>query len=411
VINFSHIAQSGKLAESTTSNLLSATYDWIVIDQIEDPEITEKDFDDLLGRLRGQTTYQGDDETMPTSGPRWMVLMCNPTRNWVYRRLVKPLQDREHGMTNSNEMVDEETGEPLVQLFEGSTYENADNLPADFIRALESAYKGQMRERFLNGLWGAYEGLVYPQYNPTVHVIEHESMIEYYDDLCTRGFVPPIVEAYDHGLAVPACYAIGFVDDSGNVSVLDGFYEKEKTINELATMIKATRERYGLIQDDAETGPRILADPSIFRRTTGNTRTVGTTVSGLFREQKIQMIRGNNDIMNGIAKVQAYLSTDLFHINPYTLGVGSPRLFFSNKCDWVDREIVDYYWKKNSAGDYEDVPSDNNDHAMDMLKYLLTNRPRVAIRIERPPPVPRKYLSWRERDIATADARGHRYGR
>jgi hypothetical protein len=47
VINFSHIAQSGKLAESTTSNLLSATYDWIVIDQIEDPEITEKDFDDV----------------------------------------------------------------------------------------------------------------------------------------------------------------------------------------------------------------------------------------------------------------------------------------------------------------------------------------------------------------------------
>jgi hypothetical protein len=56
-VNFRYIQQGGKSNESSTSNLLSATYDWIVVDQIEDPEITEKDFLDLLGRLRGQTPY------------------------------------------------------------------------------------------------------------------------------------------------------------------------------------------------------------------------------------------------------------------------------------------------------------------------------------------------------------------
>jgi len=192
VINFSHIQQSGKQHESTTSNLLSATYDWIIIDQIEDPEIVEKDFNDLLGRLRGQTVYQGDDETMPTSGPRWMIAMCNPTRGWVFRKLVKPLKDREIGIRNPDLLVDEKSQEPIIELFEGSTYDNAANLPADFITTLESSYKGQMRSRFLLGEWGAYEGLVYPQYSVETNVIKYEVMLGYYDTLTAMGIIPTI---------------------------------------------------------------------------------------------------------------------------------------------------------------------------------------------------------------------------
>ena len=408
-INFSHIMQGGKQAESSTSNLLSATYDWIVVDQVEDPEITEKDFDDLMGRLRGQATYQGDDETMPSSGPRWMILMCNPTRNWVYRRLVKPIQDQLNGIPNPLSLIDEQSGESIVELFEGSTYENRNNLPDDFIRGLETTYKGQMRNRFLLGEWGAYEGLVYPQYDPNIHVVDHNKMMEYYDDLCARGFIPTLLEAYDHGIASPACYGIGFVDDNNIVFLLSGFHEKEKTVKELAKNIKRTREQFGIDTGDTENPPKVLADPSIFRRTTGNSRTVGTTVSGMFREEQVIMVRGNNDILNGIAKVQSYLSVDDALINPFTDGVGSPRLFFSNQCNWVDREIVDYYWKKDSGGEYEDTPTDRNDHAMDMLKYMLTNRPRVAIRIVQRPSVPPKYLGWREREGASLDVRNHRY--
>jgi hypothetical protein len=73
IINFRYIQQHGKGQESTSSNLLSATYDWIVVDQLEDPEIQEKDFLDLLGRLRGNATYSGDDPTMPSTGPRWFL--------------------------------------------------------------------------------------------------------------------------------------------------------------------------------------------------------------------------------------------------------------------------------------------------------------------------------------------------
>ena len=37
-INFRYVAQRGKETEESKSNLLSATYDWIIVDQLEDPE-------------------------------------------------------------------------------------------------------------------------------------------------------------------------------------------------------------------------------------------------------------------------------------------------------------------------------------------------------------------------------------
>jgi phage terminase large subunit len=144
VINFRYIAQQNKNGESSTSNLLSATYDWILVDQVEDPEISQKDFNDLLGRLRGSAVYEGDDDTMPRTGPRWMMLLCNPTRNWVYRKLIKPLHDYKRGIMNPDLLIDVNTGEPMIELFEGSTYTNKENLPEDFIQTLEAAYKGDI---------------------------------------------------------------------------------------------------------------------------------------------------------------------------------------------------------------------------------------------------------------------------
>jgi hypothetical protein len=47
--------------ETSSSNLLSATYDWIVVDQIEDPEITEKDFLDFLVVCVVVLNMSGDD--------------------------------------------------------------------------------------------------------------------------------------------------------------------------------------------------------------------------------------------------------------------------------------------------------------------------------------------------------------
>lgn len=407
IINFRYIAQQGKNTESSTSNLLSATYDLIIVDQLEDPEISYKDFLDLLGRLRGNARYVGDDPTMPASGPRWFVGLCNPTRNWVYKKIVKPLQDRKVGIPNADLLVDVE-GNPIIELFEGATHTNAANLEDDYIATLESSYQGQMRERYLLGQWGAFEGLVYSMYNPVIHVLSRGDMLGHLDKLISRSYVPTWIESYDHGIASPSCYSLAFVDDDNNVFDLDGFYEKEMTIEQLAKRIKGIREKYGHLIDDAELQP-VLADPAVLRRTSGNAKTVGVSVAGMFAELGIRMSRANNDILSGIAKVQSYLSIDAAHKNPITGTYGGPRLFFCADQHWIDQEIVDYMWKRDTSGEYEDKPNDRADHAMDRIKYMLTNRPRIAMFKPPKPKLPPRYMRWGEYESEQKSKRQHRY--
>lgn len=409
VINFRYVQQHGKSGEGSSSNLLSATYDWIIVDQMEDPEIQEKDFLDLLGRLRGDAHYEGDDPTMPPTGPRWFIGLCNPTRNWVFRKLIKPLKDFELGIMNPDLIMDEDTGKPAIELFEGSTYTNKENLEDDYIKTLEAAYKGQMRQRYLLGKWGAFEGLVYPQYSAATHLLPKDAIVDYFARQIRDGLMVEIIEAYDHGIASPACYGLGFTDAFGNAFLMDGFYEPELSPEKIANKIKDCRSKIEREVGFTPTYRPILADPQIFRRGSGTTQTVGVTVAGLLREEKIVCTRANNNIVSGIAKVQSYLEIDPTHVHPITGAMGAPRFFVSNELGWFDQEIVDYYWKKDTAGEYEDVPNDRKDHAMDMTKYFFTHRPRISLFKIRETKLPPKFLRWNEMNDKPRNARRHRH--
>ena len=149
--------------------------------------------------------------------------------------------------TNDNGVMtldEEKLPTPIIELFEGSTYENKDNLEPDFIKTLEASYHGQMRDRFLMGQWASYEGLVYPDFSEMTHVMSHHSITEYYKKLVASGANITYLEGYDYGLAVPYCYLCGFVDDLGNVFLLDGGYQKEVPIDMQILKIKECRNEY-----------------------------------------------------------------------------------------------------------------------------------------------------------------------
>lgn len=400
-INFRYVQQQGKSNEQSTSNLLSATYDLIIVDQIEDPGITYKDFIDLLGRLRGKTLYAGNDPTMPRSGPRWFIPLTNPTRNWVYKRIVKPVHEYlQYGRIsddllcerdeNDRPILDDE-GKPtlIIDIFEGSTYENKENLDEDFIKTLESTYRGQMRSRFLLGEWGAYEGLVYPDFNEAVHGVGFNTMYDYYNRLTALGYDVQWVAGYDYGIAVPSCFLLAFVDPMGNVCIIDGFYEKEMLISEQRKKIADICNKYEVeYQLSSGRVKRLIpwADPAIFRRGPGGSKTVGKSVAEMFRDTevdapKIMMQRGNNNIQNGIAKVQSYMAIVEMHQNPFTENYGAPHFYYNEELEFIADEINDYIWKPaaaNSADEKADEPRDGNDHACDTIKYMLSRMPKIA---------------------------------
>lgn len=394
-VHFRYIQQRSSGGESGTSNLLSATYDLIIVDQMEDPEIVEKDFDDLLGRLRGNTPYSGNDPTMPPTGPRWMLLACNPTRNWFYTRLVKPLKDfEETGERNDKMMVDPDTGKSIVDLFEGSTYTNAHNLGTDYIKTLEIAYQGQMRDRYLLGLWAAYEGLVYPEYDPKIHRVRHTEVERIFRRMRASGWKPTLVAGYDYGLAVPSCFILGFVDSDGNIFLVDGFYKPETSIAWQTQKIYEIMHLWNF-DPDIET---IFADPAIFKRGAGDKQLVGKTVAGMFADNGITMLRGNNDILNGIQKIKSYLYVSAYHRHFVTGVSGAPHIYLSDKLDWLEQELGNYYWKRDVQDDVQDRPQDKNDHALDALKYALSNEVDIATFVGKPD-APRQYMYWSEFEL------------
>lgn len=414
-INFRYMQQQSRGDEAATSNLLSATYDWIVVDQIEDPEIVHKDFLDLMGRLRGSTPYTGNDPTMPNTGPRMMILTCNPTRNWVYKKLVHPFHMfKQNGLVTPDlivlrdkdgKVIRDVGGKPnlLLDIVEGSTYENAHVLEPDVIQGLESTYTGQMKERFLLGRWAAYEGLVYPQYNDVLHSVEHDDIVGLFDDLSDRGYLVPLIDGYDFGIAVPSCYIIAFVDDDGNVIIMDGFYKSEYGILEQAEKIRQIRNKWGMNQDQD-----CWADPNIFKRYGGNSGNVNETVASQFANLGVPMRRGNNDILGGIVKVGSYLAISRFHRNPFSGNFGAPHLFVSRNLSWWIDEIGGYYWDKDTKGERDDRPNDRNDHAMDTTKYMLTKLDALA----RPDPRYNQevgYLKWMEHEIPNFAGRKWRH--
>lgn len=410
-VNFRYVAQQGKQEEQTSSNLLSASYDFIGLDQAEDPEITYKDFLDLMGRLRGsaalnydiaQHLYEQDGinnpKDLPSTGPRQFVITANPSRNWIYREIVRPIQVYQSlGIKQPNLLVDK-NGDPIVELFEGSTYANKDNLPADYIEGLENTYKGQMRQRYLMGEWGAFEGLVYPQFDLTQHVVPHEWVLRHLNEQIKAGRRIRLLEAYDHGIVSPSCYLLGFSDSAGRTFVVDGYYSKESTIEHTAKAIRGLRALYSAFGVSFQ--EMMYADPAVFRRTSGSSKTIGVTVADLFlNDYGIMMQRGNNDIMNGVAKIQVYLSPSQFQTHPVSGNLDAPYLYVSDKCDFFINEMSDYYWKRNPKGEYEDEPQDSNNHAMDALRYMLTDRPAPApLIISDINDMLTPYLKWRERE-------------
>lgn len=370
---FGYLVQQGS-DNNSTSNVLSATFDWALVDQVEDPGIVYKDFTDLLGRLRGSTKYEGSDPTMPKTGPRWLMLLCNPTRNWVYKKIIAPLKRYEDtGIITDELLWDTEKNELLIGVVEGSTYENRNNLPEDFIRTMEMTYKGQMRDRFLLGKWEGYEGLVYPMFDINTHVLPHEWIVDYLYKLRQLHNVP-VIEGFDYGLAVPSAYGFLFSDNDNNIFLLDGYYDKEKTPDFIAKSIENIRKSYNFDASNAN----IIADPAIFKRTVLENNKTLSLADIFYDKYFIRMIPGQNDINNGITKVTSYLSIQNYHKNPMTGNYGAPHLYISDKCQWFIDEITDYYWKKDKNDESVDIPQDKNDHAMDMLKYSLTYAPDVA---------------------------------
>lgn len=189
-------------------------------------------------------------------------------------------------------------------------------------------------------------GLVYPEFDEQVHVIEPFPLPPEWQDMIS----------IDPGLNNPLSahwYAVDFDD---NVYVVYEHYEAGRDIDYHSSRIKEICQKLGW-HTDAKGRIHALIDSAAKQRTLGSVK----SVVELFYEREILVNPDvEKDLFSGIARVKSYLKQDN----------GLPNLYIFANCVHLISEIKGYYWGTG------DVPRKADDHSLDEMRYYLMTRPK-----------------------------------
>lgn len=233
-------------------------------------------------------------------------------RNWIYQEFVQR-QRRNY------------------RVLKGSTFDNI-FLDAEFVAGLKEAYAGDFALQELYGEFVAFEGLIYPEFDPRVHR---------YTTLVDTSRFKRIVAAQDWGFTNPGVLLIGGEDGDGRLHVFHEEYQRQRRIEEWAS---AAKQLYDTYRFDT-----VYCDPS------------EPDYIDAYRAAGVPAVQANNSVNPGIQAVRQRL---------VVRGDGNPRLFVHSSAANTLAEFEQYQWAEHRGEGYKDMPLKANDHAMDTLRYM-----------------------------------------
>ncbi len=247
----------------------------------------------------------------------------------------------------------------------------ADNpfLPKSEIKLLETALDSSALDARKFGRFSEGAGLVYPEFDESVHVIEPFAVPKEWQEIIS----------IDPGLNNPLSAHWYCVDWDGNVYVTAEHYEAGRDIDYHAAALREISRKLGW-KTDGKGRIAALIDSAANQRTLASVK----SVSELFYERGILVNPNvNKDVFSGIARVKSFLKR----------GNGEPDLYIFSNCTHMIAEFKGYFW----AGG--DSPVKRDDHCMDELRYFIMTRPKPA---EKPAPAPPPVLADKLRRIKRA---------
>lgn len=221
----------------------------------------------------------------------------------------------------------------------------ADNpfLDKEELENLSASLSEDQTESRRYGRFKSAQGLVYPEFDENVHVIE-------------PFMVPPEWQdclSIDPGLNNPLSCHWYCVDYDGTVYVVAEHFEAGKDIVHHSRRINEISDSLGWKRRNGKIDA--LIDSAANQRTLSGIK----SVTELFCENGINANpKVNKDLFSGIQTVKGYLK-----------GNGRPRIYIFRNCVNLIRELKNYFW-----GD-DDAPKKKDDHALDELRYYLMTHP------------------------------------
>lgn len=298
--------------------VMSSEWDMIYVQ--EATELVENDWESLTTRLRNhKIPYQQ------------LIGDCNPgpPTHWLKMRA-------DRGVTT---------------MLDSRHEDNPACTPEDLARL--DALTGVRYLRLRKGLWAAAEGLVYEEWNPEMHVLTRQQLIDarIFD---THGqlmhdTVRAVFASVDFGYTNPGVIQVYALDSDDRSYLVHETYQTQKDIDWWLEQAGKLKERYKIQQFICDP-----AEPSFIEQ---------------FNKKALPAIKAVNDIAPGISQLQARLKP---------AGDGRPRFFVYQgalavrdqarvesyqPCGFLG-EVLEYCWPEAHEGmPVREVPVKVNDHA------------------------------------------------
>ena len=225
------------------------------------------------------------------------------------------------------------------------------------IKLLEQVLSQGAQDSRRYGKFSQGAGLVYPEFDESVHVIKPFAVPKEWQD----------VISIDPGLNNPLSAHWYCVDWDGNIYVVAEHFAAGKDVDFHAEKIKSISARLGW-RTDARGRVCALIDSAANQKTLASAK----SVAELFYDKGILVNTNvNKDVFSGISRVKNYLKC----------AQGTARLFIFDTCVNMIEEFKGYAWADG------DCPVKKDDHCMDELRYYIMSKPQPAEKDESANPI------------------------
>ncbi len=341
-------------------------------------EVAHEIFLELKGRCR-QWNPESIEEFKRLHGERKMEelgyvptpfnqLICefNPAPNWV----------RDEFFFNENK---------ANKFYDLPTSENKKYHAEGWIEDMKKSYTKENYDRFINGSWDVFGGMVYPDFDIRgVHGIP---------DMVIPAHWPRII-GWDHGYRNPTAVEVAAIDEMGNAVFYKEHYADNTLVKEHAAKFQdmAHKDKFPVGNNEKFL---VYMDYSAKNADGGGE---GKTIWDEYNELGIFGLTPDKDIPAGVDMVKQYLKPDperpfpAWH--PRAGQLGSPKMFIvQSQCPNLVNEMQTYQWeptKEGSERNHQERPKKWNDHACDASRYLLLALGQRKADWILPPPTPQK---------------------
>lgn len=196
-------------------------------------------------------------------------------------------------------------------------------------------YTGVFFKRYILGLWVVAEGVIYDMFDVTKHV---KKLVDIVRQLIGGAYYVSV----DYGTQNATVFLLWAKGCNGVWYCIREYYYSGRSEDKQKTDQQYMKDLQEFIGDTPIRA--VIVDPS------------AASFIAALREAGFVVIKGDNDVVDGIRTVGTLL--------------GTGKIVFAEACTETIKEFKSYVWDEKAAARGEDRPVKENDHCMDAVRYF-----------------------------------------